>query len=60
MNYFDLLKKKIIRRNAIICVIGLGYVGSGILKNFHSKGFKTIGVDIDAEKIKKKNLKRKI
>jgi UDP-N-acetyl-D-glucosamine dehydrogenase len=60
MNYFELLRKKIIRRNAIICIIGLGYVGSGILKSFHSKGFKTIGVDIDSEKIKKKFIKKNL
>ncbi len=60
MNYFEKLRKKVIQKNAIICIIGLGYVGSGLLKSFHSRGFKTIGIDIDAEKIKRKFIKKNL
>ena len=33
MNYFNILRKKISERKAIICIIGLGYVGSAIFQN---------------------------
>lgn len=52
MNYFKKLKKRIKNKKAIICVVGLGYVGSGILKRFGEKGYKTIGIDINIKKIK--------
>ena len=57
MNYFLSLKKKIVNRKARICIIGLGYVGMPLIKNFSKKGFKTIGIDKD---FKKKDLLKKI
>ena len=54
MNYFESLKTKIKRKNAIICVVGLGYVGFSIIKKFNQAGYKTIGIDKDKNKIKKK------
>ncbi len=54
MTYFNNLKNKISRKKAVICVLGLGYVGSAILKKFTDKGFPTIGIDKDNKKIKKK------
>jgi len=53
MYYFKKLKKKIINKKAIICVVGLGYVGTKILKKFEQSGYKTIGIDINKDKIKK-------
>ena len=53
MYYFKKLKKKIINKKATICVVGLGYVGSQILKKFEQSGYKTIGIDISKDKIKK-------
>jgi len=42
-------------KNAKIGVIGLGYVGLPLALRFAEVGFKTIGFDIDIEKIKKLN-----
>ena len=41
MNYYEELKKKIKKNKAIVCVIGLGYVGSAIIEKFDSKNFRT-------------------
>ena len=38
MNYFQNLRSKIKKNNAVICVVGLGYVGSEILKKFNEGG----------------------
>ena len=54
MKYYLRLKRKIQNKKAKICVIGLGYVGSEIIKKFDKEGFKTIGIDVDIENIKKK------
>ena len=40
-------------KNSIIGVIGLGYVGLPLIIRFSEQGFKTIGFDIDAEKVEK-------
>ena len=53
MDYFKELKKKIINKKATICVVGLGYVGRQILRKFERSGYKTIGIDIDKNIIKK-------
>ena len=47
------LEKKIKSKNAIICVIGLGYVGYPLLKLIYNNGFKLIGLDNDKNKIRK-------
>ena len=52
MNYFYNLKKKIQNNKAVICIVGLGYVGSAIIDKFNKKGFKTIGIDKDPKKLK--------
>lgn len=46
------LKAKLDRKEAIICVVGLGYVGLPLAEEF-SKELNVIGFDIDAEKIGK-------
>ena len=43
---------KIERKEFVVGVVGLGYVGMPILYNFSEHGFRTIGFDIDAEKVK--------
>jgi len=53
---FNLLNKKIISKQLIISVIGMGYVGLTLALLFGKK-FKTIGLDIS--KIKIANLKKK-
>lgn len=54
---FNLLKKKIINKKAIIGVVGLGYVGLPLAKRFIDNKFEIVGVDSDIKKIQmlKKN-----
>ncbi len=49
-NMKDRILKKIETKQATIGVIGLGYVGLPLLLCFIEKGFKAIGLDIDAKK----------
>src|SRR5512136_713210 len=44
------LLRKIDSKKAVVGVVGLGYVGLPLLLCFVEKGFKTIGLDIDAQK----------
>lgn len=46
------LEDKIKNRDALICVIGLGYVGLPLLKTFLNKGFSVVGFDVDDKKVK--------
>ena len=55
MNLIKDLKEKIENRKAIIGVIGLGYVGLPLVREFLKNGFKVIGFDIDSEKVAKLN-----
>lgn len=50
----DLLKK-INDKQAVIGVVGLGYVGLPLLMEFVEQGFKTIGFDVDERKVEKLN-----
>ena len=45
------LKTKIEAKQAVVGVIGLGYVGLPLLQAFHAAGFTVIGFDVDARKI---------
>ena len=45
------LDGKIESREALVGVIGLGYVGLPLLRTFHDAGFRVIGFDIDAGKV---------
>jgi len=49
------LLDKIKNREASIGIIGLGYVGLPLVIQFVKAGFKTIGFDIDEQKIKRLN-----
>jgi UDP-N-acetyl-D-glucosamine dehydrogenase len=49
----DDLIQKISSREAVIGIIGLGYVGLPLLIEFSHAGFPTIGFDIDAGKLEK-------
>jgi len=51
----DKLKSRIENREVTIGVIGLGYIGLPLVIRFAEEGFKTIGFDIDDEKVKKLN-----
>ncbi|MFO7891890.1 MAG: nucleotide sugar dehydrogenase [bacterium] len=46
------LKEKIEKKQAIVGVIGLGYVGLPLLLEFIEQGYTSIGFDIDIDKIK--------
>ena len=58
-NYTDAvayqLRKRIQNREIRVGIIGLGYVGLPLAIRFSEEGFKTIGLDIDTEKIDKLN-----
>jgi len=42
--------KKIDRKEAVVGIVGLGYVGLPLLLCFAEKGFRVIGLDVDANK----------
>ncbi len=46
----DLLQK-IERREAVVGIVGLGYVGLPLAVVFAEAGFRVVGVDVDAEKV---------
>jgi len=52
MNYYEILYEKINCKEAIIGVIGLGYVGLPLALTFAEKEFSVFGFDIDSEKVK--------
>jgi UDP-N-acetyl-D-glucosamine dehydrogenase len=45
------LLKKIERREAVVGIVGLGYVGLPLAVVFAEAGFRVVGVDVDAEKV---------
>ena len=55
MSDVDSLKERIARRDYTIGVIGLGYVGLPLVLRFGEVGFRVVGFDIDAAKIKQLN-----
>ena len=46
---------KLTRREAVIGVVGLGYVGLPLILRFSAVGFRVVGFDIDREKVEKLN-----
>ncbi|MDR0869637.1 MAG: nucleotide sugar dehydrogenase, partial [Planctomycetaceae bacterium] len=53
MTAFASLEKKIADKTAKIGIIGLGYVGLPLIHAYIKGGFKTLGFDVDSEKVKK-------
>ncbi len=45
------LRDRIERREAVVCVVGLGYVGLPLAVTFAEAGFRVVGVDTDAERV---------
>ncbi|MCA9396142.1 MAG: nucleotide sugar dehydrogenase, partial [Candidatus Omnitrophica bacterium] len=45
--------KLIESKKAVVSVVGLGYVGLPLILSFNKAGFKTIGIDVSKDKIKK-------
>ena len=48
----ELLKERIKQKKAKIGVVGLGYVGLPLAIEFARKGYQTLGIDLDVNKIK--------
>ncbi|MBX6324298.1 MAG: nucleotide sugar dehydrogenase, partial [Rhodospirillaceae bacterium] len=51
----DDLTRRLARREALIGVIGMGYVGLPLVLTMTSVGFRVLGFDIDAEKVRRLN-----
>jgi UDP-N-acetyl-D-glucosamine dehydrogenase len=49
------LEKKIVSKDAVIGIIGLGYVGLPLVKTFLNQGFAVFGFDVDPKKISSLN-----
>ncbi|MFQ5490019.1 MAG: nucleotide sugar dehydrogenase [Phycisphaerae bacterium] len=49
------LIERIGRREFTVGIVGMGYVGLPLMRTFTEAGFKCVGLDIDADKIKKLN-----
>ncbi len=49
------LIRKIERKEAVVGIVGMGYVGLPLMLRFSESGFKVIGIDVDETKIKKLN-----
>ena len=47
------LGEAILDRTAKVGVIGLGYVGLPLIRTFVQAGFRTLGFDVDAEKVRR-------
>ena len=55
MNMKERLLEKIAKRDITVCVVGLGYVGLPLAVEKAKAGFKTIGFDVQEEKVKMVN-----
>ncbi|MBC1358023.1 nucleotide sugar dehydrogenase [Listeria booriae] len=51
VNNYEILEHKILQKEAVVGVIGMGYVGLPLAMEFASEGFQVIGVDLDAGKV---------
>lgn len=51
MSQYEALKKKIADRKAVVGVMGLGYVGLPLVREFTRGGFDVIGFDVDERKV---------
>ncbi|MDR2142082.1 MAG: nucleotide sugar dehydrogenase [Deltaproteobacteria bacterium] len=47
------LMRKIADQKAVVSIVGLGYVGLPLALSFAESGFQVLGLDVDAEKVKK-------
>ncbi|MCX7666977.1 MAG: nucleotide sugar dehydrogenase [Gemmataceae bacterium] len=53
--HVEALIDKIIKRQAVVGIIGLGYVGLPLARAFANKGFAVLGFDIDSRKVRALN-----
>lgn len=54
------LEQKIAKKSVVVGVLGLGYVGLPLAREFASAGIRVIGLDIDEPKVKKLNAGKSI
>lgn len=47
------LIEKLEQKNALISIVGMGYVGLPLMLRFSEAGYKVLGIDVDPEKIEK-------
>lgn len=55
MELLEVLVKRLESRQAVIGIVGLGYVGLPLMLRFNAVGFRVLGIDIDPGKVKKLN-----
>jgi UDP-N-acetyl-D-glucosamine dehydrogenase len=55
MKIVDALLRKIEAREAVVGIVGLGYVGLPLAVEFAERGFHVIGMDVSASKVEKLN-----
>jgi UDP-N-acetyl-D-glucosamine dehydrogenase len=53
--HFNVLERRIIDRTARLGIVGLGYVGLPLAVEFAHAGFRVVGIDVDARKVKSVN-----
>lgn len=49
------LKEKVDKKEASICIVGVGFVGLPLSVHFAKKGFRVFGFDVDGDKVKSMN-----
>jgi UDP-N-acetyl-D-mannosaminuronic acid dehydrogenase len=47
------LREAVASRDAVVCVVGLGYVGLPVALTFTRAGFRVIGIDVDEERLER-------
>jgi len=55
MDYKKTIIEKLDKKNAVIGIVGLGYVGLPLVIRFAEEGFRVLGIDIDNSKVTKLN-----
>ena len=50
-SHYELLKKRLEQREAVVGIVGLGYVGMPLAKHFVAAGLRVVAVDADPDKI---------
>ena len=54
--YLQTFKQRIDSKEAVIAVVGMGYVGLPLALRFCEAGYKVLGFDVDAYKVQKLNV----
>lgn len=56
LNAYNLIQTRLKTKNALIGIVGLGYVGLPLMLRYNAIGYRVLGIDIDESKIAKLNL----